>query len=229
MQYMGGKSRIAKYIVPHLAQHGLPVWDAFAGGLSISAALLAAGVPTISSDVRVGIIKLYEQCLSGDWSATADCSPEEYAAAKALPDDSPRKAFISAACSFGGKYFGGYAAPNSTHPRGYAEAGRNLLAKKLSLPGWGLVAVSFFDVEPQPGLVVYCDPPYRETVGYGMEFDFDAFDARVLEWARFGPVYVSEYEFPHGRVVWERASTTTLGAGVQGGRAHVERLYEVRS
>lgn len=145
MQYMGGKSRIAKYIVPHLAQHGLPVWDAFAGGLSISAAL----------------------------------------------------------------------------------ARRSLARKLSSSAGWGLVCISFFDVRPQPGLVVYCDPPYRGTSGYGTEFDFELFDARVLEWARFSPVYVSEYSFPHGRVVWERASTTTLRSGQGGAKPHIERLYEV--
>lgn len=194
MQYMGGKSRIAKYIVPHLAQHGLPVWDAFAGGLSISAALLAAGVPTISSDVREGLIRLYEECLAGDWSATADCTREEHAAVKR---------------------------------RRCETSGRSLARKLSSSAGWGLVCISFFDVHPQPGLVVYCDPPYRGTSGYGTEFDFELFDARVLEWARFGPVYVSEYSFPHGRVVWERASTTTLRSGQGGAKPHIERLYEV--
>ena len=42
--------------------------------------------------------------------------------------------------------------------------------------------------------VVYCDPPYSGTKGYGMDFDHDAF----WEWARTRefPVWVSEYSAP---------------------------------
>lgn len=42
--------------------------------------------------------------------------------------------------------------------------------------------------------VVYCDPPYKDTHGYGVEFDHDAF----WEWCRTRdfPVYVSEIKAP---------------------------------
>ena len=42
--------------------------------------------------------------------------------------------------------------------------------------------------------VVYCDPPYKGTQGYGMSFDHDAF----WEWARTRdfPLWVSEYSAP---------------------------------
>lgn len=48
--------------------------------------------------------------------------------------------------------------------------------------------------EYREGDVVYCDPPYAGTEGYGGEFDHDAF----WEWARTRtyPVYVSEYRAP---------------------------------
>lgn len=228
MQYAGGKTRIAKFIVPHLIGHGRPVWDAFAGGLAISSALHAAGARVLTCDVRKGLITLYQKCVAGDWTDTRDCSREEYAELAAAKDpDCPRTAFVSAACSFGGKYFGGYAAPNSTHPRGYAHAGRELLRKKLGSHPWVFECMSFFDLDPGPEFVVYCDPPYRGTIGYGSTFDTDAFDHAVLAWGAVTPTFVSEYELPIGRVVWERASTTTLGAGVQGGKTHTERLYRI--
>jgi DNA adenine methylase len=207
-------------------RHGLPVWDAFCGGLSISSALHTAGsVGVISSDIQPGLIALYRQLAVGDWSATADCDAGEYEAAKRLPDDSPRKAFIAFGCSFGGKYFAGYAKQNPTHPRGYADEARALLRKKIAQHTWTLECWSFFDVPVQAGLCLYLDPPYRGTTGYAMKFDFDAFDRRVAEWAAKCPVYVSEYSFPLGRSVWSRASTTTLGAGVQGGVARTEHLF----
>lgn len=51
------------------------------------------------------------------------------------------------------------------------------------------------------GDVVYCDPPYAGTGGYGREFDHDAF----WQWCRTRdfPVYVSEYRAPEDFIsVW---------------------------
>lgn len=51
------------------------------------------------------------------------------------------------------------------------------------------------------GDVVYCDPPYAGTTGYGREFDHDAF----WQWCRTRdfPVYVSEYRAPEDFIsVW---------------------------
>ena len=51
------------------------------------------------------------------------------------------------------------------------------------------------------GDVVYCDPPYAGTTGYGREFDHDAF----WQWCRTRdfPVYVSEYRAPEDFIsIW---------------------------
>lgn len=53
----------------------------------------------------------------------------------------------------------------------------------------------------EEGDVVYCDPPYAGTSGYGCEFDHDAF----WQWCRTRdfPVYVSEYRAPEDFIsVW---------------------------
>ena len=44
--------------------------------------------------------------------------------------------------------------------------------------------------------IIYCDPPYRNTKGYGVDFDFKAFDAWAL--ARTAPLFVSEYSDING-------------------------------
>ena len=53
---------------------------------------------------------------------------------------------------------------------------------------------SYDDVEILPNSVVYCDPPYIGTGGYGVEFDHEQF----YEWLRNTnfPVYISEYTMP---------------------------------
>lgn len=53
----------------------------------------------------------------------------------------------------------------------------------------------------QDGDVVYCDPPYAGTNGYGREFDHEAF----WQWCRTRdfPVYVSEYRAPEDFIsIW---------------------------
>jgi len=53
------------------------------------------------------------------------------------------------------------------------------------------------------GDVVYCDPPYAGTNGYGREFDHEAF----WQWCRTRdfPVYVSEYRAPEDFIsIWSK-------------------------
>ena len=55
----------------------------------------------------------------------------------------------------------------------------------------------------QDGDVVYCDPPYEGTAGYGRGFDHEAF----WQWCRTRnfPVYISEYRAPEDFIsVWSK-------------------------
>ena len=56
-------------------------------------------------------------------------------------------------------------------------------------------------VEIPPDSVIYCDIPYKDTKGYSVDFDHDAF----YKWARQQEqvVYVSEYTMPSDWVkIW---------------------------
>lgn len=70
-------------------------------------------------------------------------------------------------------------------------------------------SISYADYEYRDGDVVYCDPPYKNTHGYGIEFNTDAF----WEWARTReyPVYVSEYQAPEDFVsIWSKEKRVLL-------------------
>ena len=73
---------------------------------------------------------------------------------------------------------------------------------------------SYTNVEIPHGAVVYCDPPYKGTDGYGK--DKAAFDhATFYEWLRSRPfpVWVSEYSMPDDFVaVWGCRKRSTLSA-----------------
>src|SRR5690606_25333346 len=133
-------------------------------------------------------------------------SREEWNAARELPDSNPLKAFAGFGCSFGGKWFDGYA---RSHGRNYADENGRACVRRVSAlraAGCSLHCIDFLSVEPFDfGGVLYLDPPYRGVTGYSLPFDHDAFDRRVHAWSRIVPVFVSEYALPYGREVWENA------------------------
>jgi len=82
--------------------------------------------------------------------------------------------------------------------------------------------IDFLSVQPQQtGAVLYLDPPYAGTVGYEGVFNSDRFFERAEAWAKFGPVFISEYACPIGREVWARDMKT--GQFARGKRT--ERLF----
>lgn len=225
MYYLGGKIKIAKLLaarIRELEPGATWYWDPFCGGLSVSLALQAYA-PTLASDANVALIAMYLAIRAG-WQPPESVSEEEYRTARALPDSDPRKAFCAIACSFSGKWFGGYARSGA---RNYARNAHRNLRK---VPQISEIAQSdWLTVEPRDlgACVLYLDPPYAGTVGYpgASRFEYDRFVQRVGQWARFAPVFVSEYDFPLGTVVWEREQTTTVARDKSKYARATERLY----
>jgi DNA adenine methylase len=232
MRYLGGKSRIAKQLAAVIDQYREPgqwVWDPFCGGLSMAAALSAKG-PVLASDANPALIALYQAVRDG-WQPPTEVSREQYAAARQLPDSDPLKAFCGFGCSFGGVWFAGQAAPRyntARVPRLYSmeSSSANILRRDVpKVPEFAMI--DFLAVEPHDsGMVLYLDPPYRGTTGYAATgpFDHARFDARARQWAEFGPVFVSEYDFPGGIEVWSQG----LPNGSSCFAKRPERLYLVQ-
>lgn len=222
MRYLGGKSRIAKQlteVIDSVRQPGQWVWDAFCGGLSMSVALRKKG-PVWSTDANAALIALYRAVQAG-WDPPTEVSLETYKAAKLLPDTDPMKAFCGFGCSFGGKWFGGYA---RSYPTDRTPHGAALRSLKRDLARSTVARVDFMPVQPQAcQAILYLDPPYAGCTPYSAvaPLDSEAFVQRVREWARFTHVFVSEYSFPIGEGVWE-AECRVTGRGVA-----LERLYYV--
>lgn len=230
MQYLGGKSRIAKPIaaIVNEARGGRPFWEPFCGGLSVSVQL-AAGGPGIVSDANPALIALYRGVRAG-WVPPETVTEAEYHAARALPDTDPLKAFVGFGCSFGAKWFGGYARGASN----YASTGARALRRDVpALEGCAIERVDFLAIEPRPCALgaIYCDPPYAGTQGYDAigAFDHARFWARAAAWARAGvPVFVSELTCPIAHeVVWTREHRKMLGADSRA--MQVECLFRVRA
>lgn len=241
MRYLGGKSRIAKPIaaIVNEARGGRPFWDPFCGGLSVSVALAAAG-PGIVSDANPALIALYRGVRAG-WVPPETVTEAEHRSARALPDTDPLKAFVGFGCSFGAKWFGGYAR-GGTRNTWYASrpaysyaggAARALRRDRAALEGCAIERIDFLAIEPRPCALgaIYCDPPYAGTQGYDAlgAFDHARFWARAQGWARAGvPVFVSELACPIAHeVVWTREHAQKVAGGTRG--SQTEYLFRVRA
>ncbi len=224
--YLGGKTKIARRLadVINVTRDGRPFWDPFCGSLAVSVALGGAG---ISSDAHAPLIAMYRAVQAG-WDPPATLSEPDYQAARDLPDSDPLKAFAGFACSFGGKWFGGYARDPKSD-RNYAGAARRSILKRVRAihdAGGEFSQIDFLNVEPGPtDLVLYLDPPYRGTTGYSIALDHDALYRRVAAWSRYTDVFVSEYAMPWGRIALEFDHCMSVAGKGHQAAARTERLY----
>lgn len=230
MHYMGGKARIAKRLASLLESRrlpGQPYIEPFVGAANVIQYMGDHG-SRHGYDVQEDLILLLQAVAEGSMVYPETVSEEEYKAAKVAPPSALR-GLIGFGCSFGGKWFGGYA---RGEPRNYAgESGRSLRKKAVGLQGvqWGLR--SYTGLSPN-GSLLYCDPPYDGTTGFKgcAPFDSGAFWNQVRLWEAAGnAVYVSEYQAPPDfECVWSAETYSTLHANVTQGLPRTERLFRLR-
>lgn len=239
MQYMGGKTRIAKQIaaeIDKVRKPGQLVWDAFCGGLSVSVTLSKNG-PVLASDACLPLISLYKAVQDG-WDPPTEVSKETWQAAKLLPDTDPMKAFCGFGCSYGGLWFSSYArnrpiTRKTGESAGYAKpatTSRNLILRRTNTVK-NIDHIDFINVVPTTSYpIIYCDIPYENTEPYPgtNEFNRSEFMVKINEWSKYSHIFISEYNFPHGNVVWSTELDCRLNVRSHGkARKTVERLYHI--
>jgi len=226
MQYLGGKSRIAKPLAAYLEgrREGRYFVEPFCGGLNVTAQMTR---PRLASDAHPALFSLYAALRAG-WEPPDTLSQEEYQAIRARGDTAdPLTAFAGFGVSFGGKWWGGYARNGGL--RGYALSAKKSLRRKMAAcTDVSFACCTYQRISPDSRCLVYCDPPYAGTTPYKgvAPFDSPAFWQLVREWASAGvTVLVSEYAAPPDfRCVWSIETMTAMHGEGRGGRT--ERLFE---
>lgn len=155
-------------------------------------------------------------------------SLEQYQYIRDHKDEDPvLTGFVGFGCSFGGKWFGGYA--RNAQGSNYALQSKTSLLKDMAtLGGAEIVCGDYRRVCIPPGAVIYADPPYNNTTGYhGERFVTEDFWAAMRLLADTGhPVFVSEQEAPPDVMcVWEKPFTRTLDRNKSNQFQVTERLY----
>ena len=197
MQYMGSKNKIAKHIMPFILERLKPdqhYVEPFVGGANM---MDKVDHPfRIGADLNYHLIEMWRALQKG-WSPPENVSEAEYQYLKAAQDieDPALVAFVGFCCSFGCKWFGGFARMKGVD---WAKRGHGVLKKQIPfLQNVDFRCCSYQNLSPPPESLIYCDPPYRGTTGYKMGFDNDAF----WQWCRDKSsegytVLISEYSAP---------------------------------
>ena len=109
----------------------------------------------------------------------------------------------------------------------------NLLrSKSITASNISITSVSYDEIDlPDPSeTVIICDPPYRNTQGYQIDFDNDKFEQWCIDRAREGyEVFVCEYAIanPAFEEVLHR-EVINCGGGNKNQKKSVEKLYHVK-
>lgn len=224
MQYLGGKARIAEHIVPIILEsRPKTVVEPFCGSLWVSVELLKQdpNLVVYASDAHKDLVDMWIAVQQG-WTPPVTLSEEEYIQLKNA-SSSPLRTFAGYGCSYGGKWFGGYARRPSLNSNFAKIAHGSVMRKAKYLDR---VVFSYGDYrDAGPGDVVYCDPPYLGTTKPGTANYFNHEEFWVWVRQQKVPVYTSEFQAPEDfSVVWEKEINLTMHA-TKTGSARVDRLF----
>ena len=141
-------------------------------------------------------------------------------------DDTVLSGFVGFGCSFGGKWFGGYA--RNKGGTNYAKQSKTSLLKDMStLSEAEFTCEDYRDLELPEGCVIYADPPYDNTTGYGKEkFNSNEFwdYARTVSSSHL--MFISEQTAPNDFVaIWEKPFTRTLDVNKNNQFKVTEKLF----
>lgn len=230
MRYQGGKSKSAKQIADVIMsvtdrESNLTLVSLFCGSCAVESKLNEFKTK-ILNDKHEYLIALLKGIQVG-YELPENISKESYQYIRThLDEDKVLSGFVGFGCSFGGKWFGGYA-KNQTNRNYASESKKSLLKDMATLMDAEFICKDYRDVELPDGCVVYADPPYNGTTGYGNEkFDSDIFWDYMREISKNHIVFISEQNAPDDFVsIWERQLTRTLDRNKNNQFKATEKLF----
>ena len=237
--WIGGKRRLADRIVPQFPPHTCYV-EVFAGGAALYFMRPPADVEVLN-DVNGELINLYrvvknhleEFVRQFKWALS---SREVFKWLQETPTqtltDIQRAArfFYLQQQAFGGKVDGQtWGTATTAPPINLLRIEENLSAAHLRLSNAYIENLDWYECMKRydrPHTLFYLDPPYWETAGYGVEFEFEQYEKMVELMARLkGKAILSLNDHPDIRRVFARFQMDTTGIhyNVGGGGRSVER------
>lgn len=222
--YVGGKFRQRRDFVPAILRetpNREEYLEPFVGGGWMLEKMAPHFRSVTASDIHEDLILMWQGALAGE-EFPGRVTEDDYYEVKASKPSGLR-GFVGFGCSFGGKWFGGYARQSGSTAETFPRTARNHLQKTMdALPtNAGFVLCSYTDHAPGSGTVVYADPPYATR---GVEYkDSSGFDHRGFwetmdSWVDAGAhVFVSEFHAPaHWEPLVVSSQRLTLSSNAPG-------------
>lgn len=239
MKYLGSKSRIAKEIVPIIQKciddvKPVAYLEPFVGGGNVIDKISYS--KKIGADVNPYLIALLNY-VTDDGKLLNEVPRELYNEVKSKYNTGCYTYWyvgnIAFLASFNGKGFvGGFAKAGYEKTKNglryrdyYQEAKRNLEKQVPNLKGTSFVCRNYRDFTPHE-MVIYCDPPYKNTTGYTMKgnFNHEEFWQTIREWSMDNYVLISEQTAPDDfECVWEKSVLRSVNAS--GKSRATEKLF----
>ena len=195
MQYFGGKQKISKYIAEVINDiPGNYYYEPFVGGGSVLEKV--SKHTRIASDINKYLISMYDSLQNG-WIPPKSISEEEYDYIKNNKEENlALTGFVGFGCSFGGKFFGGYARDKRKKEDFAFTASNSLINQLPRIKDVEFFCGNYLSFAPI-NYVIYCDPPYVGTTKYSNgSFDHKLFWETMRKWSKNNIVFISEYIAP---------------------------------
>lgn len=154
----------------------------------------------------------------------------QYYNSRSHPDENPTlTGFVGFGCSFGGKWFGGYAHDKRGDDYcGQAKCG--VMRDLTGLKNATFICGDYRDVAIPKHSVVYADPPYEKSTKYSTgDFDHTAFWDYMRQLAKQGhKVFISEEHAPDDFMcIWHKEKIRTLKKDDNVNMVRTEKLWTI--
>jgi len=236
MRYLGGKTRIGKEISDILKKLGpndkvRGYLEPFCGSLGDFRHMSSMGYKRYyASDIQSDLIELWQEVLTKRFKFPRKIDKKRYYQIKNMQGTNSLKAYVGFGLSFGGKYFGGYITKEEGDYNKETKNSIMRVFKNIDEKRTKFKCCSYSKWKPKD-LLIYCDPPYKQTTGYSTGFfNHDQFWNTMREWSKHNIVIISEYSAPKDfKCIWKkdvRISIDNLKTSQK--KKNIEKLFTLR-
>ncbi len=228
MKYIGSKNKHAKEILQFVLKNrkfNQYYVEPFIGGANI---IDKVQNPRIGNDNNHYLIALLQK-LQEDWLPPKEITEEDYYEIKEnqLYCSDALLGYVGFQLSYGAKWFSGYRKDSEGFRNYSLEAFNNVANQAPLLKGIQLFCSDYRELEIPDNSIIYCDPPYENTINYQNE----SFDHKIFwDWCRTKikeghSVFISEYSAPDDFVnLWGKTVCSSLSKNT-GSKREIEKLF----
>ena len=237
MKYVGSKNRLAKELTPiiqsYITDDTKGYLEPFVGGANMIDKISCNN--KFGCDIHEELIELLKYIQNTNNVLPTTITEEEYNKVR-LNKDKYEKwyvGFVGFCATFGAKYFGGYARgfkEDKITPRDVpAESIRNIEKQRKNLQNIKFKCCSYDEINKNiKDFVIYCDPPYKGTLKYTTDFDYDKFYKWCKEMSKNNIVLISEYWMPEEfECIWEKKTTVRIDSNKKSKDKKMERTEKL--